>query len=167
MSDIRLNLENFLPFKLATTSNAVSGRIAEEYQQRFGLRIPEWRLMAVLGQGKPLTQRQLVEITRLDKVTVNRAVKALDERELIERQAHAVDGRSHHVVLSAAGVALYHEIVPIALAAEARIEHSLTRDERTTLMTILAKLLDAASHHDGDQHGAGAAILGADSSGAS
>lgn len=151
MSDIRLNLENFLPFKLATTSGAVSGRIAEEYQQRFGLRIPEWRLMAVLGEGQALTQRQLVEITRLDKVTVNRAVKVLDERKLVQRQAHAVDGRSHHVMLSAAGVALYHEIVPIALAAEARIEGSLTREERASLMAILAKLLVAASHHDGEE----------------
>lgn len=167
MSDIRLNLENFLPFRLATTSNAVSGRIAEEYQKRFGLRIPEWRLMAVLGQGKPLTQRQLVEITKLDKVTVNRAVKVLDERELIERLAHAADGRSHHVVLSAAGIALYHEIVPIALAAEARIECSLTREERASLMAILAKLLVAASSRDGDQDDAGTAALAADNSEAS
>jgi DNA-binding MarR family transcriptional regulator len=150
MSDTMLNLENFLPFRLATASNAVSGRIAEEYQQRFGLRIPEWRLMAVLGQGNALTQRELVDITRLDKVTVNRAVKALDERELVERKAHAVDGRSHHVQLSDAGVALYREIVPIALAAEGRIDANLTRDERETLMAILGKLLAAVAASDPD-----------------
>lgn len=148
MSDTVLNLVNFLPFRLGTASNAVSGRIAEEYQQRFGLRIPEWRLMAVLGQGKALTQRELVDVTLLDKVTVNRAVKALDERELIERQAHAVDGRSHHVRLSAAGVALYTEIVPIALAAEARISVNLTPEERETLMNILEKLLNAVTGRD-------------------
>ena len=43
-------------------SNAVSSRIAAEYQSRFGLKIPEWRLMAVLGEGRPLTQRELVAL---------------------------------------------------------------------------------------------------------
>ncbi|HET6537422.1 MAG TPA: MarR family winged helix-turn-helix transcriptional regulator [Sphingopyxis sp.] len=135
-----LNLEDYLPYRLATTSGAVSARIAEEYQQRFGLKIPEWRLMAVLGEGEPQTQRQLVQITRLDKVTVNRAAKSLAARDYIARQAHEADGRSHHLALTTEGWALYHEIVPIALAAEARIATSITREERDALLKILEKL---------------------------
>lgn len=144
MSDLTLNLENYLPYRLATASDAVSARIAEEYQQRFGLKIPQWRLMAVLGEGPPLTQRSLVAITRMDKVTVNRAAKSLAERGLIARQAHQVDGRSHHLALTDAGWALYHQIVPIALAAEARLHGDLSAEERTMMMRVLAKLLKSA-----------------------
>ena len=143
----KLNLDNFLPYRLSIASNALSERIATEYQNRFGLKIPEWRLMAVLGEGKPKTQRELVEATRMDKVTVNRAAKALAERQLIARQAHAVDGRSHHLELTETGWSLYDAIVPAALASEAQLESNLADHERETLLAILAKLTSAAEDY--------------------
>ena len=56
-------LSQFLPYQLSITSNAVSGRIAQEYRQHFGLSVPEWRVMAVLGDSGPLTQRELTQRT--------------------------------------------------------------------------------------------------------
>jgi len=147
MAAKKLNLDDFLPYRLSVASNALSSRIAAEYQNRFGLKIPEWRLMAVLGEGVPRTQRELVAITHMDKVTVNRAAKALADRQLIARQAHAVDGRSHHLELTQTGRSLYDAIVPAALAAEEKLESALTRDERATLMEILVKLLATAENY--------------------
>ena len=147
MAAKKLNLDNFLPYRLSIASNALSERIAAEYQNRFGLKIPEWRLMAVLGEGRPKTQRELVEATRMDKVTVNRAAKALAERQLIARQAHAVDGRSHHLELTETGWSLYDAIVPAALASEAQLESKISAAERATMMAILAKLIAAAEDY--------------------
>ncbi|KTE21859.1 MarR family transcriptional regulator [Sphingopyxis sp. H050] len=147
MATKKLNLDNFLPYRLSIASNALSERIATEYQSRFGLKIPEWRLMAVLGEGKPLTQRELVAATRMDKVTVNRAAKALADRQLIARLAHAADGRSHHLELTETGRSLYDAIAPTALASEARLEANITPEERSTLLTILAKLTAAAEDY--------------------
>lgn len=143
-----LNIDQFLPYRLSIASYAVSGRLASEYQSRFGLKVPEWRLMAVLGEGKPLTQRELVAATRMDKVTVNRAAKGLADRRLIARQAHEVDRRSHHLELTTTGQSLYDEIVPATLAMEARLESRLNADERTTLMTLLTKMTIAAEEYD-------------------
>lgn len=143
-----LNLDQFLPYRLSIASNALSERIAEEYQSRFGLKIPEWRLMAVLGEGRPKTQRELVAATRMDKVTVNRAAKALADRQLIARQAHEADGRSHHLALTATGRSLYDAIGPAALATEGRLESHISAAERRTLMAILAKLIKAAEDYD-------------------
>ncbi|WP_067106963.1 MarR family winged helix-turn-helix transcriptional regulator [Sphingopyxis granuli] len=142
-----LNLDQFLPYRLSIASNSLSSRIAAEYQSRFGLKIPEWRLMAVLGEGRPKTQRELVAATRMDKVTVNRAAKALADRSLIARQAHEADGRSHHLELTETGRSLYDAIVPAALATEARLESHISAAERATLMTILAKLTAAAEDY--------------------
>ncbi len=147
MAAKKLNLDNFLPYRLSIASNALSERIATEYQNRFGLKIPEWRLMAVLGEGRPLTQRELVAATRMDKVTVNRAAKALADRQLIARQAHAADGRSHHLELTDTGRSLYDSIVPAALASEARLESNISAGERETLLAILAKLTAAAEDY--------------------
>jgi DNA-binding MarR family transcriptional regulator len=142
-----LNLDQFLPYRLSIASNALSERIAADYQCKFGLKIPEWRLMAVLGEGKPLTQRELVAATLMDKVTVNRAAKALADRQLIARQAHEADGRSHHLDLTETGRALYDAIVPAALATEERLESHISAAERTALMAILAKLTTAAEDY--------------------
>ncbi|MCL4674219.1 MAG: MarR family transcriptional regulator, partial [Sphingomonadaceae bacterium] len=54
-----LRLDQFLPYQLSIASNAVSDRIAEVYREQFGLKIPEWRVMAVLGDKGALTQREL------------------------------------------------------------------------------------------------------------
>ena len=147
MASKTLNLDNFLPYRLSIASNALSSRIAAEYENRFGLKIPEWRLMAMLGEGRPMTQRELVAATRMDKVTVNRAAKALAERQLIARQAHEADGRSHHLELTDTGRELYDAIVPAALASETRLEAKISTAERAALMAILAKLTAAADDY--------------------
>ena len=104
----RTPLAEFLPYQLSITSNAVSGRIALEYRQRFGLSVPEWRVMAILGDSGPLTQRDLTRLTLMDKVAVNRACKVLEERDLASRQPNAQDGRSHLLELTAKGREKYN-----------------------------------------------------------
>ena len=76
----RLRLDDFLPYQLSVTSNAVSSVIARTYESLFGLKIPEWRLIAVLAEEEGLTQQALVQRTEMDKMTVSRAAQGLAER---------------------------------------------------------------------------------------
>ena len=138
------HLADFLPYRLSITSNAVSDLIAREYRSRFGLKIPEWRVMAVLGDVGEATQRELVAATRMDKVAVNRATKTLGERALIQRAPNMADGRSHHLALTAAGQALYAEIMPLALHMEGQVMTVLSEAERLQLSGLLGKLLARA-----------------------
>ena len=41
----------FLPYRLSIASNVVSDAIATTYHALFGLRIPEWRLVAVIAEA--------------------------------------------------------------------------------------------------------------------
>lgn len=138
-------LADFLPYRLSVTSNAVSALIAGEYGERFGLKIPEWRIMAVLGDAGAQTQRDLVRATRMDKVMVNRACKALCDRALIARSPNPADGRSHHLDLTEAGRALHARIWPQALGAYERIFAALDDTEIAALRSALDKLLAAAT----------------------
>lgn len=140
MARTKLILGEFLPYQLSITSNAVSEFIARSYRGRFGLKIPEWRVMAVLGERTSATQRELVAATQMDKVTVNRASKALVERGLIGRAPNETDGRSHHLALTPVGQELYAQIVPLALSVEDGIEGILGEGEARQLVAILAKL---------------------------
>ncbi len=140
MTQSKLTLSEFLPYQLSITSNAVSDLIARAYRGRFALKIPEWRLMAVLGEVASATQRQLVAATAMDKVTVNRASKALEDRGLIGRAPNAADGRSHHLALTDTGRELYEQIVPLALSVEAELEKILGSGEAKALEAMLAQL---------------------------
>lgn len=139
-----VRLDDFLPYQLSTSSNAVSDLIASEYKSRFGLKIPEWRVMAVLGTRGASTQRHLVEATLMDKVTVNRAVKNLVDRALLDRSPNTADGRSHHLLLSATGRDLYEQIMPAAQAMEKKIMSVLSAEEQSELSAILAKIKKSA-----------------------
>jgi len=139
-----VKLDDFIPYQLSTASNAVSDLIAREYKSRFGLKIPEWRVMAVLGSRGASTQRHLVEATLMDKVTVNRAVKALVDRALLGRSPNDADGRSHHLELSETGRDLYNQIMPAAEAMEKKIMAVLSEEELKQLSHALAKIKQSA-----------------------
>lgn len=143
-------LSDFLPYQLSITSNAVSGRIAQEYRQRFGLSVPEWRVMAVLGDAGAMTQRDLTRLTLMDKVAVNRACKVLEERELAVRQPNAADGRSHLLELTTAGHEMHGQIMPLALEMERRLFASFTEEEIEAFRSLLGRVLEEAADLDAD-----------------
>jgi DNA-binding MarR family transcriptional regulator len=144
-SPVPARLADFLPYLLSVTSNAVSGRIADAYRAQFGLRIPEWRVMAVLGDAGALTQRELTSATLMDKVAVNRACKALEDRGLAARIANERDGRSHHLELTEAGRAMHGRIMPLALAMEERLFDRFSSDEREAFARLLTRLREASA----------------------
>jgi DNA-binding MarR family transcriptional regulator len=142
--DQTARLADFLPYLLSVTSNAVSTRVAEAYRARFGLRIPEWRVMAVLGDSGARTQRELTSATLMDKVAVNRACKALEDRGLAVRIANARDGRSHHLELTAEGKAMHGRIMPLALAMERQLFERFSAADRETFHRLLERVRAAA-----------------------
>src|SRR5246127_1165453 len=83
-----LKLDAYLPYRLSVASNAVSGLIARAYQDRFGLSVPQWRLICVLAEDGGMTQGQIVARTVMDKVTVSRAAQELLKRHLVARSDH-------------------------------------------------------------------------------
>jgi len=143
-------LADFLPYKLSTTSNAVSGRIAQEYRTRFGLSVPEWRVMAVLGDTGAMTQRELTRHTVMDKVAVNRACKVLEDRGLAVRRPNAQDGRSHLLELTGEGKAMHGQIMPLALEMERRLFANFTDDEVENFRSLLKRVREEVDDLDAD-----------------
>ncbi|AWW73936.1 MarR family transcriptional regulator [Erythrobacter sp. KY5] len=137
-------LSAFLPYQLSIASNAVSALISERYRKRFGLKVTEWRVMAVLGdaglRGEFLTQRDLTEATLMDKVAVNRACKVLEERGLIARATNESDGRSHLLELTGEGQGIHREVMPLAKATELELLEGLSPAEENTLRKMLERV---------------------------
>lgn len=141
MSLSRLTLDHFLPYRLSFTANLVSDAVANAYQTLFGLRIPEWRVVAVTAESPDgITQQAIGSRTRMDKVTVSRAARSLIERGLIARVPNTADQRSHLLVLTREGWTLYDAVVPKALELEQQIFDRFSPTERARFEAMLREI---------------------------
>ncbi len=116
-----LRLDDYLPYRLSVAANEVSRLISRAYQDRFDLTIPQWRLIAVLAEGGPMTPQDICIRTAMDKVAVSRAARDLAQTGHAEAAPHPRDGRSHLLDLTLQGRDLYARIAPLALALEAEL----------------------------------------------
>lgn len=139
-----MNLQVFLPYRLAVVSEAVSRALAAVYTQRFKLTRDEWRVLAALALRDDIKGTELGALTTLDKMQLSRALTRMERDGLLAREPDAADRRNRIVRLLPAGRALYRKIVPMAQAREAYLLESLDAHERDTLSKALDKLQDRA-----------------------
>ena len=137
----RLDLFKFAPFRLNRLAAEVSSALAVEYQARYGLDIPEWRVLATLGFRRDACSAQYIaHCTRTHKSTISRAVTALMKRQIIERVENADDRREFRLRLTRKGTELYEELIPRLLRKEQEILSCLSAPERKTLAALLGKI---------------------------
>jgi DNA-binding MarR family transcriptional regulator len=139
--DARLDLFGFVPFRLNRLAAEVSSALSVEYAARYGLDIPEWRVLATLGfRQDPCSAQYVADCTRTHKSTISRAVTALMKRQMIERVENEDDRREFRLRLTRKGATLYEELIPRLLRKEQEILSSLTAQERRDLARLLGKL---------------------------
>ena len=112
----RLDLFRFVPFRLNRLAAEVSNALSVEYQTRYGLDIPEWRVLATLGFRKDACSAQYIaQCTRTHKSTISRAVTSLMQRNLVERVENADDRREFRLQITPQGSMLYKSLVKYML----------------------------------------------------
>jgi DNA-binding MarR family transcriptional regulator len=139
-----LILENFLPYRLAILSHTVSTTIAQVYEKQFGLSIPEWRVIAILGRFPGLSAVEVAERTLMDKVAVSRAVAKLVKNGRLDREFADADRRRSILNLSEEGRRVHNEVAPLALQFERDLLQGLSEEETEKLDIIMERLLARA-----------------------
>jgi DNA-binding MarR family transcriptional regulator len=135
-----MNLQAFLPYRLAVLSEQVSQCLALVYRERFGLSRDEWRVLAALDEAGTVKTADVIAATTLEKMPVSRAITSLQAQGHVERLADPDDGRGWLVRLTPAGRALVQKIAPLARAREAFLLEPLSADERAALERALTLL---------------------------
>lgn len=135
-----IDLDRFLPYRLSVLTNLVSATIADAYQRRYGLSVPEWRVLAVLARHPGLSAAEVSERTRMDAVAVSRAVARLLGAGRLQRATSRDDRRRSVLTVSAAGAAVYRAVAPIALGYERALLASLDASGRAALDQVLELL---------------------------
>lgn len=132
-------LGDFVPFRLNRLADAVSRDLSEIYRDRFGIEIPEWRVLVTVGQ-RECTAQQVAASTRMHKTRVSRAVASLTKRRLIERVSCVVDARELRLCLTNAGHKVYEVLVPLALERERALLAKMSDTHRQGFTAGLAEL---------------------------
>src|SRR5580704_16783349 len=137
----RLDLFRFVPFRLNRLAAEVSNALSDEYQARYGLDIPEWRVLATLGfRNDACSAQYIAYCTRTHKSTISRAVTALMTRQLVERVDNEDDRREFRLRLTRKGKALYEQLIPRLLRKEREIMSCLSPQEQKDFARLLGKI---------------------------
>ncbi len=124
-----LQLGDFVPFRLNRLAAQVSEHLAGIYRERFGLDVPEWRVMATVGPERGCTAQYIARSTRMHKTRVSRAIAHLEERGLMTRVTSSSDRREMQLRLTKAGRRMYAELVPLALEREHALLACMSKDQ--------------------------------------
>jgi DNA-binding MarR family transcriptional regulator len=139
-----IELERFLPYRISVLANVMSTAIAAAYEERFGLTIPEWRVIAVLSRYPGLSAREVAQKSRMDAVAVSRAVNRLLRAGRLRRAVAPDDRRRSVLEVSEAGAAVYREVAPLALDFERSLLESISSTEGAQFERLIGVLTERA-----------------------
>ncbi len=140
-ADEKLSLHEFIPYKLAVVANRLSQSIGSLFEKKYGIQIPEWRILMALHSCGPLAPNEVVDHTSMDKGRVSRAQRRLVELDLVIVRDDPRDGRRLVLFLTRKGAGMCAAIIPAARETEAWLLSVLPAGERRALDKALSRLL--------------------------
>ncbi len=133
-----LDLTSHLPFRIAVVSNLLALNRDWKIRKLCDLDPREMRVLINIGSYMPIKSADIAYQSRLDSYTVSRAVKKLQQLELVEITQDAVHKNIKNLMLNARGQLLYREIINALEQRCAELEEVLDDHE----VQLFYKLLD-------------------------
>lgn len=93
-------------------------------------------ILSALRGGATLNQNQIATLLGFDRTVVHRAIKSMAKERLVsERKAQS--GKAIHVQLTPKGNQYRERLIKARVAADEKVRHQLTREDRATLLRLL------------------------------
>lgn len=132
-------LDELLCFDLYAASRAVTARY-RPLLEPLGLTYPQYLVMVVLWEGRPVTMTELGARLRLDSGTLSPLVRRLQDDGLVTKRRRIEDERSVEISLTAAGRALKRRAARVPQQMGRAM--GLDDDGFAALRTVLRQLTD-------------------------
>jgi DNA-binding MarR family transcriptional regulator len=139
----RLPIDSSLLFKLVRVVNLTAHPFVESLAKTHQLSLNEWRAMVVLASHPGVAAREIAEHTGLDKMSVSRAIAALDRHRRVRKEADPQDARRTRLWLNAAGQALFESIGALASQREAQLFSGISAAEQQAVGKLIDRLIAA------------------------
>ena len=144
MDGASLKLEEFLPYRLNVVAALTSQALSQVYAKRYGIGVPEWRVLVTLGQYGVMTGKAVGAHSHMHKTKVSRAAAQLEKRKLLARRANKADMREAFLSLTPAGRAIYQDLAPVAAAFADRFVEAIDPADRDAFDRALKALAERA-----------------------
>jgi len=131
-------------FRIHLLASSLSKGAMQYYGEKFGVGLPEMRILSNLDSEGPLAAHRLVELTAMDKALVSRVLVSLSRRRYLTSSSPKSDPRKRTWQLSRSGAALVERLRPEWQRREAIIQAGLSADERQVLGVLLDRMLVAS-----------------------
>lgn len=115
------DLMRFTPYRLAVAAQVLSEGLARQYRDRFGISIPEWRVIVHVAHAGGASVRDIEAKVAMEKSKVSRAAARLEAKGLITKRVNDADRRLVRLTLTAAGRRLMADLLPVAQAFQDEI----------------------------------------------
>lgn len=102
-------------------------------------------LMWLKIQKQDVTQIKIVNLSKLDKMTVSKSLKKLSTLGYVERIEHKIDARAKEVCLTSKGETLINILVPIVENTDSLFFSGISKLEEKNFIEILRKLIKKSS----------------------
>ena len=132
-------VDEYLGYLLGQANHALY-KDFDAHVRAAGLSSIEWRVLATLHDGEPLTISQLAHEVLSKQPTVTKLVQRMCEQGWLALQADAGDQRRTLVAVTPAGKRLVRPLVDKARAHETAILRTLAASEKVALRKLLVKL---------------------------
>jgi DNA-binding MarR family transcriptional regulator len=152
MSVERLQRENrSINYRVYALASSLSKGAMRFYLARFGIALPEMRLLSTLGSRRRLSSLELVKLTAMDKGLVSRVLNRLAGRGWVDHVASAAGGNRRVWKLTRSGAAVVARLQPVWQERESRLQADLTAQEREVLLQLLERLFHASERLRADE----------------
>ena len=140
-SEPRRFVDDYLPALLAQASELISAEF-HRVVRRLGFSVTEWRVLATLAGGKPISIGKLAQVTVTKQPTVTRLLDRMEARGQAERLPHDRDRRITLVRITSKGAKTVEQLMTLAREHELIVlePFGLTRAEE--LKTTLRQMID-------------------------
>ena len=132
-------VDGYLGYLLGQANHALYKEF-DGHVRAAGLTSIEWRVLATLHDGQPLTISQLADEVLAKQPTVTKLVQRMGDQGWVSLQGDPADQRRTLVTATPAGKRLVRPLVAQARQHEARVLRSLGSTEKAALLQLLEKL---------------------------
>ncbi len=132
-----LAMDGLVTVRVVQLAEIISRGASQVFEQRFGVKNTELRILVQLNGRPGLTVNELGRRTRIDKGWISRSLRGLERRGLVQRTAHPTDSRASLVSLTENGNELVRDFAPVAQARNQRLLAGLDETEVYGLLDAL------------------------------
>ena len=130
----------YLLYLLAAASDATSAQFHSRVRE-YGLRVPEWRVLACLSDQNGEMITRLAEFALIEQSRLTRIIDQMDSKGWVVRKADREDGRRVRVYLTPRGRKLARALVAEARQHEAELLATLGGIDAVQIKQVLRALI--------------------------